>query len=254
MAVLYDTIGRGYGAYRRPDPRIRALLERELRDAASIVNLGAGLGSYEPRDRTVVAVEPSRVMIAQRPRGSAPVVQARAEALPLLDASFDAAIAVLTLHHWSDVATGLTEARRVARRRIVLLTWIPSPEPFWLMDYFPEIRVADDRICVTAEQLGELLGPIRVVPVPVPADCTDGFLCAYWRRPRCYLDVGARRAISAFSRIGDVGDGLARLRADLESGAWQDRHGHLLGVESMDLGYRIVVAEADPSSCGPRAC
>lgn len=243
MQPLYDVIGAGYRTYRRPDPRIQALIDAQLGDAVSIVNLGAGTGSYEPRTRRVVAVEPSRVMIDQRPSGAAPVVQAQVEALPFGAAAFAVAMTVLTIHHWADLETGLREARRVARQRVVLLTWIAVEIDFWLFDYVPRIREIDQAICPSLDALARVLGPLRVVPVPIPHDCTDGFLCAYWRRPHSYLDAGVRSAISTFARIPDLDDGLRRLRQDLESGRWRRRYGSILDAEAMDFGYRLVVAD-----------
>lgn len=245
--ALYDKIGTGYAAYRRPDPRIASAIHAALGGAASVVNVGAGTGSYEPRDRTVIAVEPSDVMIRQRPIGSAPCLRGAAEALPLETNSVDAALAVLTSHHWADLEAGLREMARVARRKIVMLTWMPDEIPFWLTeDYFPEILAHDRTIFPTAAALTEkferLVGPVRIEPVPVPHDCTDGFLCAYWRRPESYLDAGARVAISSFARF-DAEPGLTKLRDDLASGRWTQRNGTLLHLDTLDVGYRLVRAE-----------
>jgi SAM-dependent methyltransferase len=241
---LYDRIGTHYRDYRRPDPRIAAILADALGNAHRVVNLGAGVGSYEPRDRPVVAVEPSWVMIAQRSAAGAPAVQARAEALPFADAAFDCAMATLTIHHWASPAEGLREARRVARK-VVLLTWVGFPVHFWLMDYFPEIAAFDIDLFPSLEDLAAWLGPLRAINVPIPHDCTDGFLCAYWRRPEAYLDEGVRGAISTFARTERLGDGLARLQADLASGAWRARYGDLLNHDEMDFGYRVVVTEKE---------
>ncbi len=243
---LYDTIGRTYARGRRPDPRIAARLTAALGDAQSVVNVGAGAGSYEPTDRRVVAVEPSRVMLAQRPPGAASAVRARAEALPFPDRSFDAAMAVLTVHHWTDRPRGLAECARVARRRVVLLTWDPAAEPFWLLrDYFPQFVEVDRAVFPALAEYAEAFGPgarVEVAPVPVPRDCADGFLGAYWARPAAYLDPEVRAGISSFARPGAEA-GLARLRADLAAGAWHSRNGHLLAADALDLGYRLVVAD-----------
>lgn len=242
MAELYDRIGTAYSSYRRPDPRIAAAIARSLGDARSIVNVGAGTGSYEARDRELVAVEPSRTMIRQRDRAAAPAVQATAAALPFYDAAFDAAQAILTIHHWSDRARAFEELGRAARRRVVILTWDPDGPGFWLVDdYFPEIREADRRIFPTMSELARAFGgKVTVEPLLIPHDCTDGFLAAYWRRPAAYLDAGARSAISCFARIGDAGQGLQRLEDDLLSGEWARRCGHLLGESAIDFGYRLV--------------
>jgi len=242
MAELYDAIGQGYGVHRRPDPRIASAIVAALGPATTVVNVGAGAGSYEPRDRRVVAVEPSGAMIRQRRAGSAPVVQASATALPFSDAVFDAALAVLTVHHWPDRARGLTELARVARR-VVILTWDPASSGFWLVDdYFPELAVIDRPIFPGLAELRRLLGPIDVRPVPVPHDCADGFLGAYWRRPHAYLDAGVRGAISTFAKLGPIEAPLARLRRDLDDGSWARRHGHVLQRTELDLGYRLIVA------------
>lgn len=241
----YDTIGRSYARGRRSDPRIATRLTAALGDARSLVNVGAGTGSYEPADRQVVAIEPSAVMIAQRAQGAARAVQARAEALPFPDRAFDATVAVLTIHHWSDRAGGLVECARVARQRVVLLTWDPAAEPFWLTrDYFPEFIEADRRVFPAMADYARAFGPhvqVEVTPVPIPRDCIDGFLGAYWARPAAYLDAEVRAGISSFARPG-LETGIERLRADLTNGAWDSRNGHLLATDALDLGYRLVVA------------
>lgn len=244
-SAVYDTIGRGYARQRRSDPRIAALLDAALGDARSVLNVGAGAGSYEPPDRSVVAVEPSAVMLAQRPPGAAPAVKARAEALPFADRAFDAVTAILTLHHWTDRARGLAECTRVARHRVVLLTWDPAADAFWLVnDYLPSFAEIDRRQFPPMSDYAAAFGAgvhVEVAAVPVPSDCVDGFLGAYWARPEAYLDPAVQAGISSFSQPG-VESGLARLRADLASGAWHARHGHLLRKNALDLGYRLVVA------------
>jgi SAM-dependent methyltransferase len=240
-SASYDRIGRGYAERRRPDPRVGRFIVDGLADARSVVNVGAGTGSYEPRDRRVVAVEPSDVMLAQRPADAAPAVRARAEALPFRRASFDAGVGVLTIHHWTDWRAGLAELRRVAWR-IVLLTWDPESDGLWLMrDYLPELLANDRRKFPSMAVLREALGAIDAVAVPIPHDCSDGFMGAYWRRPEAYLDPGVRAGISTFAD-GSADAGLARLADDLGSGAWARRHGALLELGELDLGYRVVVA------------
>jgi SAM-dependent methyltransferase len=243
VAQLYDEIGREYRAHRRPDPRLAAAITRALDDAVTVVNVGAGAGSYEPTDRRVAAVEPSAAMIAQRPAGSAPVVQASATDLPFRDAGFAAALAVLTVHHWPDRARGLAEMARVARDRVVVLTWDPATTGFWLVDeYFAEIAVIDRQIFPGLDDFRRAWGRIEVQPLAVPHDCTDGFLGAYWQRPAAYLDPAVRGAISTFTKLRDVEPGLARLRADLADGTWLRRHTDLLDRSEIDLGYRLVIA------------
>lgn len=241
--TLYDTIGHGYQQQRQPDPRIAAQILRALGNATSVVNVGAGAGSYEPQDRQVLAVEPSMVMIRQRAKTAAPVVQASATALPLRDASVDAALAVLTLHHWPDVPRGLQELRRVARQTVVILTFDTSVEGFWLTDYFPELPEIDRESMPTLTEIQQQLGNITISAVPVPHDCVDGFFGAYWRRPQAYLDANVRSAISLFAKLKNVAAGLAALQADLDSGAWHQRYQHLLQRSELDIGYRLVVAE-----------
>jgi SAM-dependent methyltransferase len=238
--AIYDGIGAGYALRRRPDPRIAVLIASALADAHTVINIGAGAGSYEPTDRIVQAVEPSDTMIAQRPANAAPCVRASAEALPFEKGAFDAAMAVLTIHHWSDWRAGLREMRRVARRRIVLLTFDTEASDFWLTrDYFPELMALDRQIMPPLEELADEIGGFHASPVPVPHDCVDGFLGAYWRRPEVYLDPVARRSMSSFARI-DAEAGLKRLARDLDSGAWRTRNADLLDREALDIGYRLL--------------
>jgi SAM-dependent methyltransferase len=241
---LYDEIGAGYRSSRRPDPRIATAILRALDQAETLVNVGAGAGSYEPSDRSVVAVEPSMTMIRQRRLGSAPAVQASATHLPFRDATFAAALAVLTVHHWPDRARGLAELARVAQNRVVIVTWDPATSGFWLVeDYFPEIVEIDRRIFPSIDELRRALGCIEVHALPIPHDCVDGFLGAYWQRPQAYLDAGVRSAISTFSKIQTLEPGLARLRRDLENGAWERQHADLRSLPAIDLGYRLVVSK-----------
>lgn len=243
----YDRIGRLYGSTRRADPRIAAALEAALGDAASVLNVGAGTGSYEPGDRRVVAVEPSAVMIAQRPAGSGPVVQAVAEALPFGDGSFDACLAILTLHHWADPTKGLAELRRVAQLRVVVMTSDPTfLDSFWLTQaYFPAIGELDRGRVMPVGDVISALGGGSVIPVPIPHDCSDGFTRAFWRRPWAYLDSKIRDGMSTFAEIGERERtmGIQELADDLASGAWRERFGHLLGLDELDLGYLLIVAE-----------
>jgi SAM-dependent methyltransferase len=246
QAPVYDQIGGRYARARHADPRIAEHITEALADASSVVNVGAGSGSYEPQDRSVVAVEPSGTMLAQRPAGSAPAVRATAEALPFAADAFDAALAVLTVHHWSDRVTGLAELRRVARGPVVLFTRDGEAAPFWwLHHYFPASgrleRSRETRFSELAEMLG---GTVQVVPVPIPADCTDGFNAAYWRRPGDYLNPEVWRAMSALAMIGeaDRAAGMRRLQDDLDSGEWDRRWGHLRSLDELDLGYRLLIA------------
>ncbi len=241
MNRLYDAIGLNYANLRRPDPRIARQIDIALGEAAAVLNLGAGTGSYEPAGRRITAVEPSARMIGQRPASGAMVVQGRAEALPFADRSFDAAMAVLTIHHWSDKARGAAEMRRVTRGRLVFLTFDPAFRGFWLADYFPALVTLDEGQMPAMADFARWLGPVSVTPVPIPHDCTDGFLAGYWRRPAAYLDERVRAAMSSFWALGDLSAGLDRLARDLESGAWGRRHADLAGMASLDCGYRLVV-------------
>lgn len=243
MSTLYDTIGVDYANLRRPDPRIAALVDAALGDAQTVLNVGAGAGSYEPADRTVTALEPSAEMIAQRPPGAAPAVQGSAEHLPFPDHSFDAVMGVLTIHHWADKARGLAEMRRVARGRVVVLTYDPEFRGQWQTEYWPALVGLDDGVMPPMAFFAEHLGPVEIMPVPVPHDCTDGFLYAYWRRPQAYLDPRVRKGSSGFWLIEGVEDGARRLEADLASGGWTERNATLLGADSVDMGYRLVVAD-----------
>ncbi|MET7716395.1 methyltransferase domain-containing protein [Streptomyces sp. NPDC005407] len=244
--TTYDTIGTTYNSTRRPDPRIAVQIHTALGDAATVINVGAGTGSYEP-PQTVLAVEPSSVMIAQRPAGSAPTLQAPAESIPVADDAADAVMALLTVHHWTDLAAGIEELRRIARRRIVILTWDQNiTRRFWLLDeYLPEAAAFDDRRAVAVDRLVKQLGGARIETVPIPHDCTDGFGAAYWRRPEAYLDPVVRAGMSNLAQAGEevLRAGLARLSDDLSSGRWHERHADLLDRGTLDVGYRLLIAD-----------
>jgi len=245
--ALYDTIGKGYARLRRPDPRIQAQIVRALGAAESVVNVGAGTGSYEPSDRRVVAVEPSAEMIRQRAPESAVVVRGDATMLPFRSNAFDAALAVLTVHHWPDPIAGLRELRRVAGWRVVVLTHFTRMlGDFWLVsDYFPE-AIDEDLVRFPMEdQIRQALDVIDIETVPVPHDCVDGFLACYWRRPEAYLDETVRSGMSIFPLLDPelVAERIGKLAADLESGAWDDRYGHLRSLPEHDFGYRLVIAK-----------
>lgn len=245
--VRYDAIGHGYARYRRPDPRIAAAIVEALGDARTVVNVGAGTGSYEPTDRPVVAVEPSTAMARQRDASLSPAVLGVAESLPLADGTADAAMAVMTMQHWTDVPRGLAELRRVARRRVVLVTIDPSAEAdMWLFaDYAPEFLEADRREMPALTDIAAALGAVTVTPLPVPRDCTDGMGLAFWSRPEAVLDPGARAATSGFARMDGAREAaiVARLAQDLRSGAWDARYGHLRQLPRLDVGLRLITAE-----------
>ena len=244
-AQLYDTIGATYTVTRRTEPRIAAQIWAALGDARTILNVGAGTGSYEPPDRYVLAVEPSALMRSQRPANVAPCLVGSAERLPFDDQSFDAAMAFATIHHWQDPIAGLREMRRVARR-VVVFTHDTSDagwlHRFWLTrDYLPE--VAD--LVVDRPSLTELAHAIqaRIEPVLIPWDCVDGFFEAYWRRPEAYLDEHVRRGVSVWARVGPDAEQRAvhSLRDDLASGRWAERNRDLVDLEAAELGLRLLV-------------
>ena len=244
-AQLYDVIGGAYIATRHTEPRIAEQVWDALGDARTVLNVGAGTGSYEPPGREVIAVEPSAVMRAQRPAGAAPCVAAAAEHLPFADQSFDAAMAFSTVHHWHDPIAGLRELRRVARR-VVVFTFDAGEfawrRRFWLTrDYLPEAAGLHPDWSLTG--MADAIGA-RTEPVLIPWDCTDGFFEAHWRRPEAYLDEHVRRAVSTWTRVGPESEQRAvrSLRADLESGKWAERNHELSELDAAELGLRLLVA------------
>lgn len=243
MRTAYDKIGVNYSDLRKPDPRIEAMITGALGPAETVLNVGAGTGSYEPIDRSVTALEPSIEMIGQRGGSAAPVVRGYAESLPFGDKTFDASMAVLTVHHWADQAKGLREMRRVTRGPVVVLTFDPLYLGFWLADYLPALVTLDDAQMPVMSDFEAWLGPVAVTPIPIPHDCSDGFLSAYWRRPAAYLDANIRKAISCFWSLGDISVALEKLESDLNSGAWAQRYADLLDLDAHDCGYRLVTTK-----------
>jgi SAM-dependent methyltransferase len=242
-AQLYDTIGAAYTVTRRTEPRIAAQVWAALGEARTVLNVGAGAGSYEPPGRDVIAVEPSAVMRAQRPAGAAPCVAAVAESLPFGDQSFDAAMAFATIDHWQDPIAGLREMRRVARRVVVFTKDFSDPGLFWLnRDYLPEYA----GLFAGRPSLGDLAGVIgaRAEPVLIPSDCADGFYEAYWRRPAAYLDEHVRRGMSVWARVGPAAEQRAvrSLADDLASGRWAERNRDLASRDAAELGERLLIA------------
>ena len=239
----YDRIGLGYTVTRRPDPRIGQMITDALGGASTVVNVGAGTGNYEPEGRAVVAVEPSAAMVRQRAPGAAPTVRAAAEHLPFPRGAFDAALALLTVHHWSDHAAGLAELRRVVSGPVVVFTFDHGVHcRQWLVtDYLPEMADLDGDV-PTPGEIARALGGGSGTGVPVPDDCLDGFCHAYWARPEAYLDPAVRAGISGIARLPPdvVADAMARLEHDLATGRWQERHRSSAGAT--DAGYRLVVA------------
>lgn len=244
----YGRTGAVYPTYRRPDHRIAAAIHAALDDARTVLNVGAGAGSYEPTDRDVTPVEPSAAMRARRPAHLAAAVDAVAEHLPFEDGTFDAAMGTFTVHQWPDLAAGITEVRRVTRGPIVLLTCDPDAlADWWLVHYAPEVIATEARRYPRIDELTRLLGGpdrVEVRVVPIPLDCTDGFNDAYYGRPELLLDAGARQACSAWGFVepSAVDRFERRLREDLDSGAWDARFGHLRTRPSFDGALRLVVA------------
>ena len=246
MSELYDRIGQCYMATRREDPRLAALIRDALGPkVCTVLNVGAGAGAYEPRDLDVTAVEPTAAMRANRPPGAAPVVDARAEALPFRNRAFDASMTVFSDHHWEDRAQGLRELRRVARDRVVLLTYDPAlADAYWIIrDYLPGFGRLPG---MAVQEVAAHLGGADVRRVPVWHDCVDGFLLAYWRQPEAFLDPQVRAGISVFHRLpeDEIQHAIDRLRADLQSGAWAERNRDLLELDRLDVGLVLVVAGA----------
>ena len=242
----YDTIGRTYASTRRADPRIAAQITGALGDARRVVNVGAGTGNYEPDDRFVVAGDPSLTMLGQRPAGAGPAVQLVAEALPFPDGAFDVALAILTLHHWPDLECGLREMQRVAGRQVVFFFDPAASSDLWLVtEYFPEILdLGTERAAPDLDRIAATLSVQRVDAVPVPADCQDGFGGSFWNRPEAYLDPIVQEGMSSFAQLDPEirRRGTEHLRRDLESGAWDARHGELRAMSEIDIGYRLLVA------------
>lgn len=244
MTHLYDRISKGYYGVRRPDSYWAGQIESHILSTDIVLNVGAGTGSYEPEAHRTVAIEPSFTMIKQRSPRSAPAVQAMAEVLPFKDCAFSLALSVLSSHHWTSRALAFEEIGRVATRKAVFVTWDPDHEGFWLtQDYFPEVLENDRRVFPRLSEYSRGFGCIKVHPLLIPHDCTDGFLGAYWRRPSAYLDCSIRDGMSTFSKVSTVEAGLNRLSQDLTRGVWSRRYAHALMDDYADLGYRIVVAE-----------
>jgi len=246
--VDYDEHGVRYSRGRRADPRIEARIHAALGDAEAVVNVGAGTGSYEPRDRWVLAVEPSATMRAQRPPSAAPAIDARAESLPLDDDSVDAAMACVTIHHWHPRDAGLVEMRRVARGPVVVFTFDLDRLPPWQLDYLRVgVEIERPRFGSIDEVAAALGGRTQIETIPTPADCRDGFFEAFWNRPEALLDPDVRASQSLWELLdeGVEEEIIERLARDLESGLWDERYGHLREMESFEGSLRLVVSTPD---------
>jgi len=244
----YDTIGHGYSQTRREDPRFRAQIHAAIGNARTVVNVGAGTGAYEPADRHVIAIEPSDVMAAQRSRDLAPAIRASASSIPLRDRSVDAAMAILSVHHWDEECEqGVRELRRVARGAVVILTYDATISgAMWLMaNYLPEVAALDLKIFPPPGQLAEWLGgEVRIDSIPIPRDTSDWMLGSFWAHPERVLDANARAATSGFARMAAnvVDRVVADVARDLASGLWDEHNGRLRSLDALDVGLRLVVA------------
>ena len=242
---VYETLGVDYRCARSADPRIESLISVALEGARTVVNVGAGTGNYEPTNRWVVAVEPAATMLAQRRVSTMPVIRAVAEALPFHENAFDVALGTFTFHHWSDCSAGLSEMRRVARHQVILLHEPAINRQFWLANYFPETPLLAQKVRAPSIADGQTQLRVRsIIAVPITADCTDGFLGSYWRRPEAYLNPSVRAGMSGLALLSPEAQdrGVERLTRDLRSGTWNARYGHLRGLHEYDLGYRLLVA------------
>lgn len=242
MSEIYDQIGKGYSVGRRTDPFIAAQIYEHLGKSGSIVNIGAGTGSYEPLNRDLVAVEPSIEMIKHRPSSAYPVKKCTADALSFEDKSFDYAMTVLSMHHWEKRSRAFEEIKRVTRKHFIAVTWNPEAKPFWLTEtYFPEIYEMDRSTFPTVHELTNSFEHVELYPLLIPRNCLDGFLAAYWARPSAYLNENVRKGMSSFFKISGLKEGLRKLSADLESGKWQTDNTDLQGLEAIDVGYVVAV-------------
>ncbi len=244
MKAMYDKIGTHYSVMRQTDPTIATQLYAELEGAIRIVNIGAGTGSYEPKNVDLVAVEPSAKMIAQRRADAYPVEQGFAEKLPFEDNSFSHAMTVLSMHHWQDKPCAFNEINRVTTEKFVAVTWDHNSDPFWLTrDYFPDIHETDRHIFPDLDLFSEHFDEVKIRPLQIPADCKDGFFAAFWKRPEAYLNPQVRQSTSPFSKVKNLDEGLQKLADDLASGAWARKNQNMLNLDSFDAGYRLISAK-----------
>ena len=243
---IYETIGVGYSVGRRPDPRWQQVINSVIGDAKRVINIGAGTGSYEPKGRALIAVEPSELMVGQRPRSAASVVMASAENVPIVSGWADLAMTLLSLHHWTDWRAGISEMRRLAPRRLVLTYDAEFHASFWLLrDYLPEVAASERTRAPKVEDIANALGgDVEIITLEVPWDCVDGVLPAHWRRPAAYLDPQVRACCSGLAQAEPrfVDRAVRALASDLDSGAWEQRNKDLVLMNSLDAGFRLVVS------------
>jgi len=241
MKFNYDQFGQQYSGQRRTDPRIAALVNQTLGNAQTVLNVGAGAGSYEPADRYVIAVEPSITMRSQR---KTPAVIGTADSLPFDDQAFDASMAMITIHHWPDIRQGLLEVKRVTRNTVVIMTVDPDKlDTFWNAEYFHEVIEVERRRYPPLDLVTNALGGnCDIIPVPIPIDCVDGFQEAYYARPEAFLNPEVRKAQSAWGFVEDHGPIVKRLADDLESGKWDEKYGHFRTQPEFVGALRLIVA------------
>ncbi len=241
----YDTHDQGYAQQRRTDPRIAALIHKALGSSRTILNIGAGAGSYEPQDRYVLALEPSAAMRAQRPPHLSPAIHGIAENLPFDDQSIDASMAMITIHQWQSAEKGLAEMRRVTRGPILVLTFDGDAlDRFWLADYAPELITAERRRYPAIDFIQTHLGgKTQVQTIPIPIDCIDGFTEAYYARPEKFIDPTVRKSQSAWGFVDPQAQSrfVQTLAHDLNSGAWDKRYGQWRNKPYFEGSLRLIM-------------
>jgi ubiquinone/menaquinone biosynthesis C-methylase UbiE len=247
-AFNYDKYGQQYSGHRQTDPEIAKYIYSALGKAKTVINIGAGAGSYEPHDRYVIAVEPSATMRVQRLKNHrSPAVNAMAETLPFDDGSFDAATAFLTVHHWPDIAKGLKELRRVTRGQIIIMTYNKDAlDVFWNTDYFPEVVDIERQRYPAMQWLCETLGGnCEIQDIPIPLNCIDGFQEAFYGRPEAFLSHHVRKAMSAWGFIPPSQQDvmISRFKNTLLSGEWDEKYGHLRNQPFFTGALRLVIAQ-----------
>jgi SAM-dependent methyltransferase len=248
-AFNYDQLGQKYSGYRQTDPRIAEYVTKALGGAKTILNVGAGAGSYEPSDKYIVAVEPSIVMRSQRSKnGKVPAINAKADNLPFDDNAFDASMAMVTIHHWPDMNKGLKELRRVTKGQVVIMTFDPNElDNFWNVNYFPELIEVEKARYPTIDFIVKSLGgTCEVIPVPIPLDCVDGFQEAFYGRPEAFLEKEVRLSQSAWGFLPEGVEAklVQSLKADLESGEWDRKYGHFRSQPTFTCALRLIISRA----------
>jgi SAM-dependent methyltransferase len=246
-AYNYDKLGQKYSVKRQTEPAIFSYIVKALGDAATVLNVGAGTGSYEPTDRYVIAVEPSLVMRSQRESNNKnPAVIAFADNLPFDDNSFEASTAFVTVHHWSDIHKGLHELRRVTKNQVIIMTFDPEAlDDFWNAIYFPELIEAEKKRYPSIDFITTALGgTCEVQKIPIPFDCADGFQEAFYGRPEAFLDKQVRQSQSAWGFISpEVEEKYIKdFAEELASGEWDKKYGHYRTQPSFTCALRLIIS------------